>query len=259
MGELQKKDIGTQVIQRVDNLISCGFVMPKDYNHINAIKASFLMLSEARDREGKSYLETCTPASIQTALFQMVTKGLDVSKNQAYFIKRGNKLCLDDSYFGKVLQVKRVYPHFDPKPRVVYKGDVFEYGTDAVTGRKYLIKHEQKLENTDNDFVGAYLYIPCVDGGQDLYIMTKKQIMQAWLKSSSKDQTTHKQFTDKMVGKTIINSACNMIIYSTPSLQTPLVRDDEYSDEQEQSEEVIDFDGAEVVDVDAVEVETPTE
>ena len=250
----KKTDIGTMVISRVGDLASAGFTMPADYNHVNAIKASFLMLTEMRDRDGKSPIETCTKESIQTALFDMATKGLDVSKKQGYFIKRGNKLCLDESYFGKVLQVKRVFSEFDPKPRVVYQGDVFEYGTDAQTGRRYLVKHEQKLENTDNDFVGAYMYIPCADGGKDLYVMTKKQILTAWSKSSSRDQTTHKQFTDKMVGKTIVNSACNMIINSTPSLQVAQVQQDveqqgDYEEPIAEAEEIINVDDAEVVEV----------
>lgn len=252
---LVQKDLGSQVITRVDNLMQVGFTMPADYNHVNAIKASMLVLNEMRDRDGKTVFETCTPASIQTALFEMATKGLDVSKKQAYFIKRGTKLCLDDSYFGKVLQVKRVFPNFDPRPRVVYAGDEFAFTTDPQTGRRSLVKHEQKLDNIDGDFVGAYLYLPCVDGGQDLYIMTKKQILTAWSKSSSKEQTTHKLFTDKMVGKTIVNSACNMIINSTPSLSMAQSRDETPKTEDADAEEVSE---AEYVGVDAAEA-VPTE
>ena len=35
----------------------------------------------------------------------------------------------------------------------------------------------------------------------ELFIMTKKQIMTAWSKSSSREQATHKQFDEKMVKK----------------------------------------------------------
>ena len=49
--------------------------------------------------------------------------------------------------------------------------------------------------------------------------MTKKQILQAWAKSSSREQATHKAFDEKMVGKTLVNSGCNMIINSTPEYQ----------------------------------------
>lgn len=213
-----RSNVGDQVIARVESLSKLGFTMPKDYSYVNAIKASLLKLQEVKDKNGKSALEVCTPNSIQSALFEMATRGLDASKSQCYLIVRGDKLCMHESYFGKILQVRRIFPLFNPNPRVIYKDDVFEYATDINTGRKVLVKHEQNLENLDKDFVGAYMYIPTADGGQDLFIMSKKMILTAWAKSSSREQTTHKQFTDKMVGKTIISSACTTIINSSPDL-----------------------------------------
>ena len=247
--ELAKKvDYGTQVIKRVDGLCAGGFTMPADYNHVNAIKASQLILTEATDyRTGKPLLEGCTPASIQTALFKMATKGLDVSKGQAYFIKRSDKLTLQPSYFGNVLQVKRVYPNFDPKPRVIYEGDKFEFSTDPTTGKRVLVKHEQTLESLDKDFIGAYMYIPCKDGTNDLYIMTKKQILAAWSKSSDKNHSTHKLFVDKMVCKTIVNSACSMIINSTPECTVLNTANKEVDDDYAEAEPV-DAEEAVVVD-----------
>jgi recombinational DNA repair protein RecT len=114
--------------------------------------------------------------------------------------------------------VKRIYPDWNPVPVVIREGDVFEYSIDPATGKKFVVKHEQKLENMDNGFVGGYMYLP--DG--ELYIMTKKQILTAWSKSSNREQTTHKQFDEKMVQKTLVNSGCNMIINSTPEYQVAL-------------------------------------
>ena len=231
-------DFGSQVIQRVDDLCKVGFTLPKDYNHVNAIKASVLVLSELKDRNGRPFNEVCTPQSIQKALFSMATKGLDVSRNQAYYIVKGNQLCLHESYFGKVARVKRVYPDFDPTPRVVYQGDVFEYTTDVKTGRMQLVKHEQKIENLDKDFVGAYMYLPCPDGGQKLYIMTKKAILQAWMKSSNKSMTVQHEFREKMIGKTIINSGCTMIINATPELFESNIQVNENGNDDDIVEEV---------------------
>lgn len=235
---VKSNDFGSQVIQRVDDLCKVGFTLPKDYNHVNAIKASMLVLSELKDRNGRPFNEVCTPQSIQKALFSMATKGLDVSRNQAYYIVRGNQLCLHESYFGKVARVKRVYPDFDPTPRVVYQGDVFEYTTDVKTGRMQLVKHEQKIENLDKDFVGAYMYLPCPDGGQKLYIMTKKAIVQAWMKSSNKSMTVQHEFREKMIGKTIINSGCTMIINATPELFESNIQVNENGNDDDIVEEV---------------------
>lgn len=250
---VKSNDIGTQVIQRVDDLCKVGFALPANYNHINAIKASMLVLSELKDRNGRPFNEVCSPQSIQKALFVMATRGLDVSKNQAYYIVRGNQLCLHESYYGKVARVKRVYPDFDPTPRVIYQGDVFEYTTDINTGRMQLVKHEQKLENLDNDFVGAYMYLPCPDGGQKLYIMSKKAIMSAWMKSSNKSLTVHQEFREKMIGKTIINSGCTMIINATPELfeaYVPTNQGEPDTDNDAIAEEPIAVEAHEVVEVD---------
>ena len=210
-----KKNVGDQVIARVNSLCEAGFTMPKDYSYVNAVKMSLLKIQELKDKNGNSALDVCTPASVQTALFQMCCKGLNAALNQIYFIVRGNVLCAQDSYFGKVLMVKRIYPNWTPNPVVIREGDVFDYAIDAATGKKHVVKHEQKLENMDKGFVGGYMYLPT----GDVYIMTKKQIMTAWAKSSSTQQTTHKQFDEKMVGKTLVNSGCNMIINSTPEYQ----------------------------------------
>jgi recombination protein RecT len=230
-----KKDVGQQVIDRIDKLASAGMVFAKDFNYVNAIKASMLSLAEVVDKNKRPALEVCTPASIQTALFNMATKSLDVSKNQAYFVVRGQKLCLHVSYFGHILQVKRLFPDWTPVAHTIREGDVFEYSIEPETGKMKLVKHEQKLENLDNDFIGAYMYIPCADGTQELYVMTKKQILKAWSKSSSQSLQTHKDFDEKMALKTIINSGCTKVINATPdSVNIP--DDEEVNQEHETSE-----------------------
>lgn len=199
--QLVKKDIGTQVLDRVNALCETGFKMAQDFNATNAIKASMLALQETVDRNKKPALEVCTPASIQTALFEMCTMSLDVSKKQAYFIVRGNKLCLQVSYFGNILQIKRLFPDWEPVANTIREGDEFVYTIDPQSGKKKLVKHEQKLENLDNPIVGAYMYLPSKSGEQELYVMTAKQIKTAWGKSSNQNLTTHKEFDEKMTLK----------------------------------------------------------
>lgn len=239
-----KKNVGDQVIARVNNLCEAGFVMPKDYSFVNAIKMSMLKLQDLKDKNGKSALEVCTPASVSTALFQMVTKGLNAALNQCYLIVRGNQLCLHESYFGKVLMVKRFYPEWNPVPVTIRQGDTFEYGIEPSTGKKFVIKHEQKLENMDNDFIGGYMYLP--DG--ELFMMTKKQILTAWSKSSSREQATHKAFDEKMVGKTLVNSGCNMVINSTPEYQIGMDEETNIIENKLPDTEYQELEEAEIVD-----------
>lgn len=244
-----KKNVGDQVIERVNSLCEAGFTMPADFSYVNAIKMSMLKLQELKDKNGRSALEVCTPASISTALFQMVTKGLNAALNQGYLIVRGDQLCFQESYFGKVLMVKRIHPDWHPQPVVIREGDVFEHGIDVTTGKKFIIKHEQKFENLDKDFIGGYIYLPT----GDVHIMTKKQIMAAWAKSSSREQTTHKAFSEKMVGKTLVNSGCNMIINATPSYNVTL-EDSVDTEPEEQSGEFEPMEFVEATEVKTVEV-----
>ena len=244
MAEAKKttSNVGTLVLNRVDEMCKIGFTMPKDYNYVNAVKATMLKLQEVKDKNGKPALEVCTPASIQSALFSMVVKGLDVSKNQAYLVVYNDKLQLQESYFGKVLQVKRIFPEWEPRPNIVHADDTFKYTVNPETGRKELVEHTQSLENLDKPIVGGYIYLPCADGGKDLYVMTAKQIAAAWAKSRTGGGTA-KQFPEKMAMKTIVNSGCTMVINSTPSQSN--IADN--SDDPNAPEPTQEFDYAEEV------------
>jgi len=234
MDERQKQvalrnDVGEQVITRINQLSETGLQMPKDFHAPTAIRMTMLKLQELKDKNNKPALEVCTKESIANALFRMCLWGLNCGLNQAYPIVRGNQLCIDPSYFGKVLMVKRIFPNWNPKAHVVREGDEFEFEIDKDSGLTKLVKHKTKLENIDKDFVGAYIYMPTASGELDLYVMTAKQIRAAWAKSSSTTQATHKAFDQKMISKTIINSACNMIINSTPSIYA----DDSFDESQQ--------------------------
>ena len=246
MAEVKKtvKSVGDIVLSRVNEMSEAGFTLPADYNATNAIKASMLVLQEIKDKNGKPALEVCTPSSIQSALFSMVVKGLDVSKNQAYLVVYGDKLQLQESYFGKVLQVKRIFPEWEPRPNIVHEGDTFKYKVNPETGRRELVEHTQSLENLDKPIVGGYIYLPCADGGKDLYCMTYKQIVAAWNKSRSGGATA-KQFPEKMAMKTLVNSGCTMVINSTPSQSNIADNSDdpnapEYTPEYADAEEVVE-------------------
>ena len=194
-----------------------GLSLPEGYNVTNAVKATLLNLQEVKDRNGKPALEVCTPASIQSALLEMALRGLSVADKSCYFIVRGDKLCMTPSYFGRVKEARRIYPQWNPRATVIREGDEFIFEIDPATGEKRLVKHVQKFENLDKPFVGVYLYAPTLDGSHnELHIMTKAQVLKAWAKSANKSLSTHREFEERMVQKTIINSVCNMLVNSHP-------------------------------------------
>lgn len=251
---LAKRDYGTAVVELVKKRMAEGLTLPEGYNAINAIKCTMITLADLHDKNGRHFTEVCTPASIQTALFKMVTKGLDVSKGQGYMSVRGNKLCFDDEYFGKTCQVQRIYRDWQPSTHVVYKGDKFEYGIDPETGYTKLIKHEQKIENRDpNNWIAGYFYRPTVDGKRDLYVMSRYEIEAAWSQSPNKGLAVHKKFLEKMVGKTLINTGLTIILNPTDSF-SPVGSTDAPDDGADAPVE--DAEGVEVIDVtDAEKVE----
>ena len=65
--------------------------------------------------------------------------------------------------------------------------------------------------------------------------------MTAWSKSSSKEQSVHKQFEEKMISKTIINSGLNSIINSTPEYNIAVESDNEDEPTNQTKQEFSDF------------------
>lgn len=254
-----KKNVGDQVIERVNELCASGFTVPKGSNYVSIVKSAMMKLQEIRNKDGKSVMECCTPISIQQALFKIVVKGLDISKFQAYPIIRGNSLTIEPSYFGNILQIKRIFPEWEPNPQVIRDGDVFEMAINPRNGRKYLVKHEQSLENMDKTFIGGYIMLPTHDGEGKLYVMTKRSIMNAWSKSSNPSQSVQKTFDEKMVGKTLINSGCTSIINSEPGY-SEIPNDDETEHEQmkggAQFAEYEEVPAIEAVNIDLVDKQT---
>lgn len=217
--DLVKVNVGDEVISRIDTLCKVGFTMPADYNYINAIKAAMLVLADVKNKNGVPALQCCTKNSIQTALFKMATKGLDVSKKQGYLLIRGDQLCFEESYFGTCLQARRASQYFEPIANIIYKGDVFKFEIDPNTGRKKVLEHTQTLESIDSgEMVGAYAYVTNDKGETDIEIMTMAQIRKSWSKSSSQQQLVHKEFPDQMARRTVIKRAAKMLINSSKSV-----------------------------------------
>ncbi len=213
---LSPKQIGDKVMSQVTDYCNDGMILPPDYNAFNSIKLALMTLEGVKDRNGTPALQVCTPVSISKALFKMVTKGLDLSLSQTYPVVYGDQLTLEPSYFGNILQVKRLFPDWHPVVRVIHEGDVIEFEINPTNGVRSVKKHEQSFANLDNDFIGAYMMIP-TPTGSDLFVMTKKEILSAWAQSKNKAQTTHQKFQKKMVEKTVINSGTRVVINSTPA------------------------------------------
>ena len=148
----------------------------------------------------------------------MVLQGLAVSKNQGYFIVYGDKLEFQRSYFGTVALAKRTGGITkDPVANIIYEGDEFVYEINPETAQIKILKHDQKIENIDNNKIkAAYALIKLPDGTSQIGLMSMQQIRAAWNQGPTKGQSpAHKNFPDEMAKKTVIGRACKLIINSS--------------------------------------------
>ena len=203
------------VLEKVKTFREIGSIhLPKDYSVENAMRGAWLALQEMKDSANLPILQVCSRESIANALLDMATQGLSVAKKQGAFIVYGKKVIFQREYFGNIALAQRYSGMKDVRGNVVYKDDVFEFGVDADTGRKHIIKHDQRLGNIDfTKIVGAYALVTMEDGSSFLEVMSWPQIQQSWMQGSTKGQSpAHKNFPDQMALKTVINRALKILI-----------------------------------------------
>lgn len=211
----KKKNVTDKVLNRIKDLEAQGNIsFPKSYSYSNALKSAYLMLSEATDKNGKPVLEVCSQASVINALLDMTIQGLSPAKKQCYFIPYGGKLQLSKSYLGNIAATKRLKGVKDVFANVIYEDDDFEYQFDLEIGVKKITKHEQKIENISlNKIKGAYAIVIRENEPNYVEVMTIEQIRNAWNQGYAKGNSgAHKNFTDEMAKKTVINRACKNFV-----------------------------------------------
>lgn len=212
---LDEKTMADQVLSKLSNYQERREInLPKDYSPQNALKSAWLTILETQDKNKKPATEVCTKESVANALLKMVIQGLSTAKAQCYFVVHGNQLTMMRSYQGTKAVAKRVAGIKDVLPHVIYEGDIFEFDLDATTGRKKLVKHEQKFGSIDDSKItGAYAIVIESDGSLQLEVMTIAQIRKAWNQGYVGD--AHKNFPGEMAKKTVTYRACKGYINSS--------------------------------------------
>lgn len=211
---INQRDITDNVLARVQEYVEAGALkLPDDYEPGNACRSAFLTLLSVEDKNGNKALEICKKESIANALLEMVLQALSPIKKQCYFMVHGDQLTMMRSYMGSIAVAKRLGMK-DIVANVVFTNDKFEYEVDSQTGRKRVLKHEQKMENIDNDKIrGGYYIITYDDGSQNMDVMTLPQIQKAWAMGTGYGKSKlHNNFTDEAVKKTLYNRGCKLVI-----------------------------------------------
>lgn len=210
---IAKEEVMNQVTSKIAELKQNNDIaFPPTYSVTNAINSAWLMLQDVVDKAKKPALEVCTKQSIVGTLYNMCLQGISPAKKQCYFVVYGNQLQLMRSYMGTVAVTKRLKGVKDVKAYCIYEGDVFEREFDFETGTFKITKFEQDLDNQDiTKIKGAFAMIIGEKGPLHVEVMTMDQIKAAWNQGYAKGNSgAHKNFTDEMAKKTVINRACKM-------------------------------------------------
>lgn len=257
-GYVAEKNITDSALNAINKYMNDGVLhLPKTYSVENAMKSAYLTLSQAKDKNGKSVLESCTKESIYQSLLDMAVQGLTPAKNQCYFIPYGSKLTMSRSYLGTIAVTKSAVPEVkDVKGYAIYEKDVFETEFDYNTGCIKIKKFERNFDSIDtNNIKGAFALIIGEYGVLHTEVMNMAQIRNAWSMGATNGKSkAHNQFTDQMAIRTVINRACKF--YINTSDDTSVLFADSYanSDEDTSSErevEIVDENVREEIEVNA--------
>lgn len=204
--ELVAKDFTEGMVVKIKQKERFGLTFPKDYNYTNEFMSAMLILQDTVDMNKKPVLQSCTRASIENALIDMVTDGLSMRKKQCYPVAYAGKLSCQPSVYGATCVARR-YGLDDINAEVVYEGDKFRY--TIMNGKKTIVEHTQEIDNIDNDKIkGAYAVAVMKDGTTKTEVMTIKQIKTAWKQGFGYKENgngVHQKFTDQMAMKTVKN------------------------------------------------------
>lgn len=226
-----------------------GLVIYPGFNPTNSLKKARFILNDMKDKTGKPVLLSCTVESIVQCLVDSMTKGLDYSENQVYFVPRGNVMTNLESVYGRIVRAKRASKNYRPVVQFVHEGDEFEFGPNLETGDTKIFKHTTTLENQDKPIIAAYTYVTDNDNNTSVFIMSRKEWLTSWQKSSN-GCAVAKDFERDMIMRTIIKKATKTLVNSNTTTfgyvpdddDTPLAGTNapEPVDEQSQAEEFVE-------------------
>ena len=209
--ELAKSSLVEEVaLSKINQYVELGMVLPEGFNPTNSLKKARMILNDMKVN-GKPVLEVCTKESIIQCLIDSCCKGLDYSESQIYFIPRGNVMTNLESVYGRITRAKRASKYYKPIVQYVHEGDVFEIGVDVTTGKSIIKRHETSVENLDKPIVAAYAFVTDDNDDTEIFIMTKREWLLSWRKSSN-GAAVAKEFERDMIYRTIVKKSTKSLV-----------------------------------------------
>lgn len=256
--ELAKSSLVEEIaLSKINQYVELGMVLPEGFNPTNSLKKARMMLNDMKV-QGKPVLEVCTKESVIQCLIDSCCKGLDYSESQIYFIPRANVMTNLESVYGRIARAKRASRYYKPIVQYVHEGDTFEIGVDPTNGKTIIKKHETSLENLDKPIIAAYTYVTDDTNDTIIFIMTKKEWLKSWTKSSN-GAAVAKDFERDMIFRSIIKKSTKSLVnaniktvggipYPDDDDNTPLAGDAPTITKLNDNHRITDFQEAEVID-----------
>lgn len=214
-----------KALAKIQAYMELGMTIPEGFSPANSLKKARFMLNDMKVG-GKPVLEVCTEESVMQALLESVAKGLDFSESQIYFIPRNNQMTTMESVYGRIVRAKRASKYYKPIVGYVHEGDIFDFGVDIQTGYTKIIEHKTSIENLDKPFIAAYAYVTDNDGNTDVFVMTRKEWLKSWTKSSN-GASVAKDFERDMIYRTIIKKSTKSLVNSNVKYMGALIDEED--------------------------------
>lgn len=209
--ELAKSSLVEEIaLSKINQYVELGMVLPENFNPTNSLKKARMMLNDMKV-QGKPVLEVCTKESVIQCLIDSCCKGLDYSEMQVYFIPRSNIMTNLESVYGRIARAKRASRYYKPIVQYVHEGDDFQIGVDVTNGKTIIKKHETSLDNLDKPIVAAYTFVTDDNNDTEVFIMTKREWLTSWKKSSNGGAVA-KEFERDMIFRTIIKKSTKSLV-----------------------------------------------
>lgn len=255
--ELTKSTLVEEVaLSKINSYIELGMTLPEGFNPANSLKKARIMLNDMKVN-GKPVLEVVTQASVIQCLIDACCKGLDYSESQVYFIPRNGVMTNLESVYGRIARAKRASKNYKPIVQYVHEGDDFEIGVNVETGQTIIKKHETSIENLDKPIIAAYAYVTDDSGNTEIYIMTKREWLMSWKKSSN-GCAVAKEFERDMIYRTIVKKSTKSLVNANVKSVGYAFGSDEDDDEMLAGDNQPKIDNK-VEDAEAEEIKEPTE
>ena len=214
-----------KALAKIQAYMELGMTIPEGFSPANSLKKARFMLNDMKVG-GKPVLEVCTEESVMQALLDSVAKGLDFSESQIYFIPRNNQMTTLESVYGRIVRAKRASKYYKPIVGYVHEGDIFDFGIDVNTVYTKIIEHKTSVENLDKPFIAAYAYVTDNDGNTDVFVMTRKEWLKSWTKSSN-GASVAKDFERDMIYRTIIKKSTKSLVNSNVKYMGTLIDEED--------------------------------